>query len=51
MKWSSPGEVGIQYDALLGAFYELAQQKGEPVRKYSMHLDSAANKVYIQFPG
>ena len=51
MKQSSPGEVGIQCDVLLRAFYELSQQKGEPVRKYSTHLDSAANKVCIQFPG
>ena len=51
MKWSSPGEVGIQCDALLRAFYELSQQKGEPVGKYSMHLDSAANKVCTRFPG
>ena len=51
MKWSSPGEVGIQCDTLLRAFYELSQWKGEPVRKYSMCLDSAANKVHIRFPG
>ena len=51
MKQSSPGEVGIQCDALLRAFYELSQWKGEPVRKYSMLLDSAADKVHIQFPG
>ena len=36
MKQSLPGEVGIQCDALLRAFYELSQWKGEPVRKYSM---------------
>ena len=47
MKWSSPGEVGIQCDALLRVFYELSQQKREPIGKYSMHLDSAANKVCI----
>ena len=51
MKRSLPGEVGIQCDALLRAFYELSQRKGEPVGKYSMHLDSAANKVHIRFPG
>ena len=51
MKPLSPGEVGIQCDVLLRAFYELSQWKGEPVGKYSMHLDSAANKVYIQLPG
>ena len=45
------GEVGIQSDALLRAFYELSQRKGEPVGKYSMHLDCAANKVHIRFPG
>ena len=28
MKRSSPGEVGIQCDALLRAFYELSQRKG-----------------------
>ena len=47
MKWSSPGEVGMQCNVLLRAFYELSQQKGEPVGKYSMHLDSTANKVCI----
>ena len=51
MKQSSPGEVGIQCDALLRAFYEFLQQKGEPVGKYSMCLYSAANKVHIRFPG
>ena len=51
MKWSSPGKVRIQCDALLRAFYELSQQKGEPAGKYSMHLDSAANKVCVWFPG
>ena len=51
MKRSSPGEVGIQCDTLLRAFYELSQRKGEPVGKYSMHLNSAANKVCIRFPG
>ena len=51
MKHSSPGEDGIQCDALLRAFYELSQWKGKPVRKYLMCLDSAANKVHIQFPG
>ena len=51
MKKSSPGEVGIQCDTLLRAFYGLSQRKGEPVGKYSMHLDSAANKVHIRFPG
>ena len=50
MKRSSPGEVGIQCDTLLRAFYELSQRKGEPVGKYSVHLDSAANKVHIRFP-
>ena len=50
MKRSLPGEVGIQCDALLRAFYELSQRKGEPVGKYSMHLDSVANKVCIRFP-
>ena len=45
MKGSSPGELGIQCDALLRAFYKLSQREGEPVRKYYMHLDSAANKV------
>ena len=47
IKQSSPGEVGIQCDMLSRAFYELSQQKGEPVGKYSMCLDSAANKVRI----
>ena len=51
MKKSSPGKVGIQCDALLRAFYELSQRKGEPVRKYLIQLDSAANKVAISFPG
>ena len=51
MKRSSPGEVGIQCDALLRAFYELPQRKGEPVGKYSMCLDSVANKVCLRFPG
>ena len=51
MKKSSPGEMGIQCDALLRAFHELSQRKGEPVEKYSMHHDSAANKVCIRFPG
>ena len=51
MKRSSPGEVGIQCDALLRVFYELSQRKGEPVGKYSMHLDSVANKVRIRFLG
>ena len=50
MKWSSPGEVGIQCDALLRTFYQLLQSKGEPIRKL-MQLDSAANKVHIKFPG
>ena len=50
MKQSSPGEVGIQCDVLLRAFYELSQQKGEPVGKYSMCLNSAANKFCIRFP-
>ena len=51
MKQSSPGEVGIQCNALWRDFYELSQWKGEPVGKYSMHLDSAANKVCIRFLG
>ena len=51
MKRSLPGEVGIQCDTLLRAFYELLQKKGEPVGTYSMHLDSVANKVHIRFPG
>ena len=48
---SSSREVGIQCDALLQSFYRLSQQKGEPVGNYSMHLESAANKVQIPFPG
>ena len=51
MKRSSPGEVEIQCDTLLRAFYELSLRKGEPVGKYSMYLDSVANKVCIRFPG
>ena len=51
MKRSLPDEVEIQCDVLLRAFYELSQRKGEPVRKYSMCLDSVANKVCIRFPG
>ena len=47
MKWLSPDKVGIQCDALFRAFYELSQWKGEPFGKYSMHLDTAANKVHI----
>ena len=51
MKRSSPGKVGIQCDTLLRAFYGLYQKKGDPVRTYSMHLDSVANKVCIRFLG
>ena len=50
MKRSLPGEGEIQCDTLLRAFHELSQRKGEPVGKYSMHLDSVANKVHIRFP-
>ena len=51
MQRSLPGEVGLQCDTLLRAFYELSQKKGEPVGTYSLCLHSVANKVHIRFPG